>query len=112
MHEMRLNPTPFEQIKSGAKTIELRLLDEKRQKIKVGDKIVFTNLATGEQLCKTVENLYRFDSFETLYKTLPLLRCGYTADDVDKAHPSDMERYYSAEEQKQYGVVGIALFTP
>lgn len=106
---MKLNSEPFEKIKSGEKTIELRLYDEKRQKIQEGDTIVFTNNATGETLTKRVAKLYRFDSFEELYKTLPLLQCGYTAEDVDKAHPSDMEQYYSAEEQKKYGVVGIEL---
>ena len=63
----------------------------------------------GETLLKKLlpeRKRYRFDSFETLYKTLPLLQCGYTAADVDQAHPSDMEQYYSVEEQKQYGVVG------
>ena len=36
---------PFEQIKSGVKTIELRLYDEKRQALSVvGDTIIFTNL--------------------------------------------------------------------
>ena len=108
-HEMKLHPSPFARIKSGEKTIELRLFDEKRQKIKVGDVILFSNTATGETLCKTVLRLHRFDSFEELYQTLPLLQCGYTAEDVDTAHPSDMAQYYSAEEQKRYGVVGIEL---
>ena len=40
---MKLNAYPFEMIKSGEKTIEIRLFDEKRQQIKAGDKIVFTN---------------------------------------------------------------------
>lgn len=106
---MKLHPSPFEKIKSGEKTIELRLFDEKRRQIKVGDQIVFTNTATGETLRKTVAKLHRFDSFEALYKSLPLLQCGYTAEDIDTAHPSDMEQYYSEEEQEKYGVVGIEL---
>ena len=108
-HEMKLKPSPFEKIKSGEKTIELRLLDEKRRKIKEGDVIVFTNTLSGEKLSAAVTKLHRFDSFEELYQTLPLLKCGYTAEDVDTADPSDMEQYYSAEEQKNYGVVGIEL---
>ncbi len=32
IHEMRLNPDIFEEIKSGNKTIEYRLYDEKRRK--------------------------------------------------------------------------------
>ena len=109
IHEMKLHPSPFEMIKSGKKTIELRLFDEKRQQIKAGDKIVFTNTATGETLDATVAKMHRFDSFEELYRSLPLLKCGYTAEDVDDARPSDMEQYYSPEEQKKYGVVGIEL---
>ncbi len=108
-HAMKLVPAPFDMIKSGQKTIELRLLDEKRQQIKLGDKIVFTNTSTGETLDTKVVNLHRFDSFEELYKSLPLLKCGYTAEDIDKAHSFDMEQYYSVEEQKKYGVVGIEL---
>ncbi|MBQ1852397.1 MAG: ASCH domain-containing protein, partial [Lachnospiraceae bacterium] len=38
---MQLQPEPFDLIKSGAKTIELRLYDEKRRKIRIGDEIVF-----------------------------------------------------------------------
>lgn len=109
IHCMKLHAAPFEKIKSGEKTIELRLYDEKRQQIQVGDQIVFTNHITGETLQAQVATLYRFDDFAELYKTLPLLKCGYTADDVNSAHPADMEQYYSVEEQKQYGVVGIEI---
>ncbi len=112
VHKMKLNSTPFEMIKSGEKTIELRLFDEKRQKIKVGDKIVFTDNTTGETLNTTVVKLHRFNTFNELYKSLPLLKCGYTTENVDKATPADMEQYYSVEEQKKYGVVGIELFRP
>jgi len=109
MHNMKLHSDPFEKIRSGEKTIELRLFDEKRQQIKEGDQIVFTDHTTGETLTKTVVKLHRFDSFDELYQSLPLLQCGYTTEDIDRAHPSDMEKYYSAEEQKKYGVVGIEL---
>ena len=109
IHTMKLHAAPFEKIKSGEKTIELRLYDEKRQKIKVGDTIVFTNNATGETLTKQVLQLHVFDSFRELYEALPLLKCGYTPEDIATAHPCDMDRYYSLEEQKHYGVVGIAL---
>jgi len=109
VHKMKLNSEPFKMIKYGEKTIELRLYDEKRQKIKVGDRIVFTDNATGETLNTTVVNLHRFNSFNELYKSLPLLKCGYTAENIDKATPDDMEQYYSVNEQNKYGVVGIEL---
>ena len=109
VHGMNLNPAPFEMIKSGKKTIELRLWDEKRQKINAGDGILFTNTVTGETLAKTVVKLHQLPNFEELYQHLPLLQCGYTEEDVHTASPDHMEQYYSAEQQSQYGVVGIEL---
>ena len=41
LHEMKLQNGPFNSIKNGKKTIELRLYDEKRQKVKIRDKIEF-----------------------------------------------------------------------
>ncbi|MBR4017732.1 MAG: 23S rRNA (uracil(1939)-C(5))-methyltransferase RlmD [Oscillospiraceae bacterium] len=108
-HSMKLHPSPFEMIKNGQKTIEMRLYDEKRQKIKVGDTILFTNNATGEILKVKVVNIHRFSSFAELYANLPLLRCGYTPENVDKASSADMEAYYSPEQQEKYGVVGIEI---
>ena len=46
-HNMQLKPEPFAMIKDGTKTIELRLYDEKRRNIKVGDRIVFTDTVSG-----------------------------------------------------------------
>ena len=109
IHNMKLNPAPFEMIKNDKKTIELRLFDEKRQQIKVGDEIIFTSTLTGENMRAQVVKLHRFDSFEKLYAALPLLKCGYTTENIDKATPADMEQYYSVEEQEKYGVVGIEL---
>jgi ASC-1-like (ASCH) protein len=46
---MKLNNDPFNRIKNGSKTIELRLNDEKRSKLKVNDFIEFTNVETNEK---------------------------------------------------------------
>jgi ASC-1-like (ASCH) protein len=108
-HNMKLKPAPFEMIKNGQKTIELRLYDEKRQLINVGDEIVFTNTATAETLQTKVLKLHRFDSFAELYESLPLLKCGYTSETVGSATPADMEQYYSVDEQNKYGVLGIEI---
>ncbi len=106
---MKLNPEPFEMIKNGTKTIELRLNDEKRRKIKTGDYIEFCNTKSGETLKCGVINLYKFSSFKELYKELPLLKCGYTEKDLKSAKAEDMDFYYSPERQKEYGVLGIEI---
>ena len=40
-HEMKLQPEYYNFILSGTKRIEIRLFDEKRQQIKIGDIIKF-----------------------------------------------------------------------
>ena len=108
LHHMKLNPEPFYQMRKGAKTIELRLYDPKRQRIKVGDQIEFSNTQDKmEKFRVDVTALHLFASFSELYRTLPLKACGYT--DETKADPSDMNQYYSLEEQRKYGVVGIEV---
>ena len=47
---MKLQNDPFTKIKNKTKTIEMRLNDEKRRKIKIHDLIEFTNIKTGEKL--------------------------------------------------------------
>ena len=41
-HQMRLKDAPFQMIWDGEKTIELRLLDEKRKLVNIGDIIEFS----------------------------------------------------------------------
>ena len=106
---MKLSPKPYDMIASGKKTIELRLLDEKRSQIKVGDIIVFTQSFSGESVTAKVVELHKFNTFEELYKSLPLLKCGYTEENIDKASFNDMAIYYSQENQQKYGVVGIEI---
>ena len=108
-HEMRLNTQPFKKIKEGEKTIELRLYDEKRRGISVGDMIVFTSRESGEKLQKRVKALHVFANFKQLYASLDPSKCGYAPDELDGAKAEDMEQYYSAREQERCGVVGIEL---
>ena len=109
-HYMNLCPEPFEMIRSGEKTIELRLNDEKRKAISVGDTIVLTNTQdNSRQISATVTALHKFKNFAELYNKLPLLKCGYTEKDIDSAKPDDMNVYYSKELEEKYGALGIEL---
>ncbi len=107
MHYMKLHNDPFNLIKSGTKTIELRLNDLKRQKIKVGDLIEFTNRVTDEKMVVRVVDLIKFNSFSDLYKNFSKVSMGYRED--EDANPSDMELYYSLEDQEKYGVLAIKI---
>lgn len=108
--DMKLDPKPFEMVKSGQKTIELRLYDEKRRKIKSGDIIRFVRTDDENEVIEAeVISLYLFKDFTALYRELPLLKCGYTSENSANADPKDMEFYYTPEKQKKYGVVGIEI---
>ena len=106
-HTMKLHNQPFEMIKSGRKNIELRLYDKKRKNIKVDDLIEFTNIDTNEKIRVKVLKLHQYNSFDELYRHVDKCSLGYQDDEI--ASPSDMELYYSKEEQSQYGVVGIEI---
>lgn len=109
-HVMNLTPAPMQEIRTGNKTIELRLNDEKRKQISVGDTIKFINTEdSNDTLRVKVADLFLFSSFAELYDNLPLLNCGYNEDNINTASPDDMEMYYSREKQNKYGVVGIEI---
>ena len=104
IHRMKLNESPFERIKNGTTTIEFRLYDEKRQQIKVGDKIEFSKLPNlQEKLLVDVIKLYREDTFENLFRKL------YKDEDEIKRKTKSMYKYYSPEKEKEYGVLGIKI---
>lgn len=107
LHKMKLWNSPFKTIKEGKKDIELRLNDEKRQMIKIGDIILFTNNQTKEEIQCLVTNLYYSKSFEELYLQFDKVRFGYQED--EEASYKDMEKYYLKNEIKKYGVVGIEI---
>ena len=110
LHRMRLEADAFEKIDAGEKTIELRLYDEKRRRIQAGDVIRFESTADDtDVLYARVDGLRFFASFDELYAALPLTACGYTAKEAKTASPRDMDRYYSPEAQRKWGVVGIEL---
>ena len=106
--EMNLHPAPFDKIARGEKTVELRLNDEKRRLLKMGDTILFT-CTDGRQLTARVAALHPFPDFAALYAALPLTCCGYTPEEAAKASPTDMEAYYTKEQIAAYGALGIEL---
>ena len=54
-----------------------------------------------------IEDLYHYPSFEELYKHFDKISMGYKEDEV--ANSKDMEKYYSKEDQKKHGVLGIKI---
>lgn len=107
IHEMKLNKEPFISIRNGTKTIELRLNDEKRKKLKIGDKIEFTNIVTNEKIMTEIIQLHKYSNFKELYQNFDKKLLGYKDD--EKYDYKDMNAYYKEEEQEKYGVLGIEI---
>ena len=104
LHKMKLNESPFEMIKNGTKTIEFRLYDEKRQGVKIGDKIEFSKLPDlQEKLLVDVLELYQEDTFERLFRKL-----SFNEEEVIRKTRA-MHEIYSPEKEQQYGVLVIKI---
>ncbi len=105
IHEMRLHSGPFGRIRAGAQVIESRLNDDRRQKIKVGDHLVFALRPDFiEKVEVEVVELIHAPTFRELFAMRPLTEFG--ADDLN-ANVESMYEYYSKEEEIKYGVLGI-----
>ena len=106
-HEMNLHDAPFNLVKNKTKTTEMRLNDERRKDLKIGDVIEFTNRTTGELLEVKVLDLAYYDNFSELYKHYDKVSIGYGINETPD--PNDMNQYYTKEQQAQYGVVAIKM---
>ncbi|PID83149.1 RNA-binding protein [Candidatus Campbellbacteria bacterium] len=107
LHKMNLRKIPFKQIENGVKNIELRLNDEKRKNLKIGDEIIFILENSEKKLTKKVKELIVKDKFSEIFlEKFRQKEAGFLEnDDVDE----QMEKYYSKQNIKKFGVVGIVL---
>ena len=104
-HQLKLATEPFNAIISGNKTIESRLYDTKRQKIQIGDQIIFTNRDNSEQtVTAEVVGLLRYATFRDLFSHNNPRKFG--GDNVEWLE-NQISEFYSIEDQKIYGVIGI-----
>ena len=106
-YHMNLAKSPFALIKSGQKTVEMRLCKPERESISKGDTIVFHNNEDGQTLSVLVLNIAKFPSFKELYQAYDKARLGYESDET--ASPDDMLIYYQEEDIIKYGVLAIEI---
>lgn len=109
-HLMSLSDGPFERIKSGKETIEVRLFDKKRKGIRLGDTITFVRRSRrDESIVVEVIGLSRFRSFRDLFSTFDKSKFGYpdsfTLDDQIKS----MRKFYSKKREKKLGVLALHI---
>ncbi|MEH7114298.1 ASCH domain-containing protein [Neobacillus niacini] len=109
VHEMGLYSEYYQAIKDGKKTVEVRLNDEKRRKIKVGDTIEFIKVPEqNDTLQVKVTGLRTYDTFQDMYKDIPFK-------DFDCAGWSMKEmidgtyEIYTPEQEKEWGTLAITI---
>lgn len=104
---MKLQSKYYDFILKGTKRIEIRLFDEKRQKIKLGDTIKFLKKPLLNESFKVkVVELLRYDSFEDMINDFDISTLANKSMTKEELI-STLESFYSREKQKQYGVLGI-----
>ena len=107
MFTCHLDEDVFEVIKKGIKTVEVRVNDEKRRKMKVGDEIIFLKRPLEEEKIVTkIVELKTYNNFDELVKYYDIKEL-YLEDYTKEEFVQLLGRFYSREEQEKYGVVAI-----
>ncbi len=107
IHEMKLQPKYFNYILNGTKRIELRLNDEKRQAIKVGDIIKLLKEPNLDEsfLVKVIE-LIKYNFFLEMFNDYDISILSDNSMSKEELL-NDLEKFYTKEKQQTYGVLGI-----
>ena len=107
MHSMKVQTKYYNLLKSGIKTVELRLWDEKRRQIKVGDQITFSDLSDPKDtFTAQVLALHHADNFDKLCDIISPKQAGFS---TKQELLNCLQEFYTPEAQKKYGVVGIEI---
>ena len=107
MHALKVKTKYYRLLKSGQKKIELRLYDEKRQKIRIGDTVLFSDVSQPtDQFQAVVSNLYRSKTFEDLCQLINPIQAGFSS---QTELMTALEEFYSLDDQKKFGVIGIEV---
>ena len=109
MHQIRVKEIYYNKIKNKEKIYEVRLLDEKRKQIKIGDIInIKKEPELKESLNAKVVNLVCFKTFEEMAITLPAKQIGF--DGFDKSYiVNEYYKFYSYDQEREFGVVAIKI---
>ena len=107
--DMKLTEDNFKAIVKGTKRVELRLNDEKRQKLQLGDIITFHLFNDYNKCFKVmVVGLSNYKNLQDLindYKIENLFSKSTTPKELVKIFNS----IYTLEEQEKYGILGISF---
>lgn len=105
--KVHLHEDVFEIVKKGIKNVEVRVNDEKRRKLKVGDTLIFLKRPLeDEEIHAKVIGLDYYDNFSELVDHYEMKRI-YLENYTKEMYLKEMSRFYTDEEQAENGVVAI-----
>lgn len=108
-YKMGLQEKYFSDIKYGTKKIELRLNDEKRKLLNIGDTIYFLLEPDRKKMLKTkIVKLTKYNNFEEAVDDISIEYLA-SIDDSKENYLNDLNKYYSKEDQDKYGVLAIEV---
>ena len=117
MIEIGINSTILSHIRAGRKTVEGRLAKDKFLTIRPGDSIsIREDKYEGSKIIRSINDaaeikvtgIQKFESFENMLKSIGYGSVIPDADSLEKAC-DEYARYYSDDDQKQYGVLAISF---
>ena len=109
IHKMGLYGEYFQSIIEGKKKVEVRLNDERRREIKVGDMIEFIKVPQQDETLKVhVTGIRKYDTFKEMYEDIPFkdFDCeGWTLNEmIDGTY-----EIYTPEQEKEWGTLAITI---
>ncbi|MDX5475121.1 MAG: ASCH domain-containing protein [Bacillaceae bacterium] len=109
IHPMGLYGEYFKPIKDGQKKMEVRLYDEKRRKIKVGDTIEFAKIPEQDETLQVkVTDLKIYDTFQAMYEDIPFQDFGCEDWTMQEMIDGTYE-IYTPEQEKEWGTLAITI---
>jgi ASC-1-like (ASCH) protein len=109
IHKMKLSKPYYNLVKTNKKIVEIRVYDDKRKQLSVGDKILFTKTDGSGEFRRPIKKLSVSKNFETalkrstLRKAMPNLCKISDAVDIYHSFPN------YKQDAKKYGVLSIYL---
>lgn len=107
--KFHLDSDVFDIVKNGNKNVEVRINDEKRRKLKIGDELIFLKRPLeDEKINAKVISLDYYDNFNKLVENYEMKRL-YLETYTKEKFLKELERFYTKEEQNKFGVVAIGF---
>ena len=107
---MKLLESPYERVSSGKKRIEIRLFQDKWDKIKAWDRIKFLKEPDlKESTITEVMELVKYKSFLELINDFGIEYFGHNNGYWVENYLADIYKIYSPEKEKEYWVLWIRI---